>query len=573
LEDKVEGVRGVWQSLVGEALPPESAAAFARETAETNRRRIKVLGPLMAVVHLLHIAFFWVPPSARASLAPEVVRWRSGIVVAHLVMVPFVLMLAALAYRGGRRIAPLLGPLIATGYLVHGAVCTGLDQLVVTNVTAYVGYCIGMAVVVSLSPLAALWVYACGVATVFVAMFHFQESASALRSSLPTCCTASVIGLVFSQILQAARRRDFVQRLTIDRQRKELEQLNSSLEKRVEEAVAQLQGQVRQRSSELTRALSRLAQHRQIELSVRGGLTLGGRFRVEEQLGEGGMGEVWRGVDTESGAKVAIKVIQASSSQQLDAIKRFIREAGAAATVTHPAVVRMLHVDVTDDGLLYQVQELVDGATLKERMKGPWSPAHAARLGAVLSDALAAAHAEGVVHRDVKPDNVMLTDELPGLKLLDFGIAKLHDAVSALSENTNVGVILGTPAYMAPEQVDASAPATDRADVYAAGIILYRLICGRLPFDAATAQEMMRRHARDAAPDVRKLKPATPEKLALLIARCLLKDPTARPTAATLTAELRAIADELGAPSLEQVPEPVSDPTVATPKRRISPVH
>ncbi|MGZ3408080.1 MAG: serine/threonine-protein kinase, partial [Polyangia bacterium] len=179
---------------------------------------------------------------------------------------------------------------------------------------------------------------------------------------------------------------------------------------------------------------------------------LGGRFVVEEIIGQGGMGSVWAGVDKSSGARVAIKVIQATSSRQLDALRRFIREAGATATVNHPAVVRMLHVDVSDDGLLFQVQELVVGETLTRRLGLPWPPGEAARLGAVLAEALAAAHAEGVVHRDVKPDNVMLTTTAPGLKLLDFGIAKLYDAVSLGRETTHAGVILGTPAYMAPEQ-------------------------------------------------------------------------------------------------------------------------
>src|SRR5205823_9953731 len=133
-----------------------------------------------------------------------------------------------------------------------------------------------------------------------------------------------------------------------------------SLERRVAEQVAQLQSQVVARSGELSLALARIARHRESDTTLARGAVLGGRFVVDEIVGEGGMGAVYAGVDRSSGARVAIKVIQATSSRQLDALRRFIREAGATATVNHPAVVRMLHVDVSDDGMLYQVQELVE---------------------------------------------------------------------------------------------------------------------------------------------------------------------------------------------------------------------
>src|SRR5262249_182943 len=184
---------------------------------------------------------------------------------------------------------------------------------------------------------------------------------------------------------------------------------------------------------------------------------------------EGGMGAVYSGLDQSTGVRVAIKVIQATSSGQLEAMRRFITEAGATATVNHPAVVRMLHVDVSDDGLLFQIQELVEGKTLTQKLGKPWAPADAARLVSVLCHALAAAHAQGVVHRDVKPDNVMLTANAPGLKLLDFGIAKLYDAVSQGEDATRTGIVLGTPSYMAPEQVGAGGDITDRTDVYSVG--------------------------------------------------------------------------------------------------------
>src|SRR5579859_1836674 len=160
-------------------------------------------------------------------------------------------------------------------------------------------------------------------------------------------------------------------------------------------------------------------------------------------------------------------------------MRRFIREVGATAAVTHPAVVRMLHLDVGDDGLLFQVQELVEGETLTRLGGLAWTAPEVARLGITLADALAAAHAAGVVHRDVKPDNLMLTTAAPGLKLLDFGIAKLFEASG---EGTAARVVIGTPGYMAPEQ-SSGGEITDRADIYAAGVLLFQLLTGELPKD------------------------------------------------------------------------------------------
>ena len=372
---------------------------------------------------------------------------------------------------------------------------------------------------------------------------------------MPTCVTITIVGVALAWAQFSSRRRDFRQRNIIEEQRDQLTSLNAGLERRVQDQVgeivahatqveqlnAQLQAQVRARSSELSLALARLARHRGADGVLARGTLLGGRFAVEEPIGEGGMGAVYSGVDRSTGARVAIKVVQATSSRTLDALRRFVREAGAAASVTHPAVVRMLEVGVSDDGLLFQVQELVDGEPLARAARRPWSARDAARLGAVLSGALAAAHAAGVVHRDVKPDNVMLTGDAPGLKLLDFGIAKLYDAVARSDDAmTRTGVIVGTPAYMAPEQVRGAAEVGDRADVYAAGVILFRLLSERHPFEAASAQETMMSRVLEAAPDVREFEPSVPE-------------PLARASAAELARELSAFADGAHAPPLPEL--------------------
>jgi serine/threonine-protein kinase len=213
-------------------------------------------------------------------------------------------------------------------------------------------------------------------------------------------------------------------------------------------------------------------------------------------------------------------------------------------------------VDVSNEGMLYQVQELVEGETLQSRcVQGRrWDAGVVARLAAVLCDALAAAHAQGIVHRDVKPANVMLTKAPPGLKLLDFGIAKLYEDARADGDDaTSTGAMLGTPAYMAPEQFDTKRGVSDRADVYAVGILLFLLLTGHYPFEGATPRAMMASHLLTEAPDARSLATTLPDRLALLVSRCLTKTAAERPSAATLGRELTEIADSLGLPPLESL--------------------
>ncbi|HWE30123.1 MAG TPA: protein kinase, partial [Polyangia bacterium] len=348
---------------------------------ELNRRRLRVLAPLMLLLHAAHVALFHVPAAARSSFTPDVLRWRAGIVAAHASMIPLVVAVSWVAWRGRRQwLVAAIAPVMATAYLVHGALCSGFDQLVIATLTPYIGYCLGVAVIVALTPAQAIGAYAVGAVTMAFMIITFQHAAGARMAALPNVLTANVVGVALSWILHAARRRELAQKETIERQREELAALNASLERRVQEQVAQLQAQVVARSGELSLALARLARQRDNDAPLQRGAVLGDRFVVDEIIGEGGMGSVWSGVDRSSGGRVAIKVIQATSSRQLDALRRFIREASATATLTHAAVVRMIHVDVSDDGLLYQVLELVAGETLTRRMSKKWPPGEAARL-------------------------------------------------------------------------------------------------------------------------------------------------------------------------------------------------
>ena len=540
-------------------------AEFERELADTNRRRLLVLLPFMMVAHAIHAAIFHVSTAERAELAPHIVRWRDGVAAAHGATLLVAGMLAVALWRFGKgRAGRWLGPATAATYLIHGAVVAGIDQLSVNSVTPFVGYCVGAAVVVYFTPAVALLVYAVGLATFVPAVVLMQPSASTRLAELPNGFTA-FLSVVMAWVLYVARRRDFLQRRTIDEQRAALAELNVGLERRVGEQVAeivqrareveelnaQLSAKVRERSTELSIALAKLAEQN-TDRAVPAGLVLGDRFEIQDMLGAGGMGAVYSGIDRTNRARVAVKVIRASTSQELDALRRFIREAGTAARIDHPAVVRMIHVDVSDDGMLFQAQELVDGITLQHRLRSGrrWEPGVIARLASVLCEALAAAHAVGVVHRDVKPSNVMLTSAAPGLKLLDFGISKLYDDAHEDDGATRTGTILGTPAYMAPEQVDGARRVADRADVYAVGIILFLMLTGHLPFEEITRRAPLRGALRDA-PDVRSLHAEAPVALADLVARCLERDPEDRPSARELARRLAEFAEGEGVGSLE----------------------
>jgi serine/threonine-protein kinase len=562
---------------VGAALPtasiieldtPVLREAFAREVADVNRRRLRVIGPIMVVVHVVHAWLFWVAAAERGTLTEPMVRALERLVIVHGAMVPLTGFLTVLVYRSGHRvIARLMGPVVATLYLMHGALATAIALAATQSVSTYVGYCLGMAVILCISTRAAVIAYCIGLATLVVSLLAIVPSSVAFLATMPTCGTITAVGVALASVLHAGRRREFRQRLTIERQRDQLGALNTDLERRVQAQVgeivahateveqlnAQLRAQVRARSSELSLALARLAQQRgQADADLRGTL-LGGRFVIGDVIGEGAMGVVYQGIDQATLARVAIKVVQATSTRTLDALRRFAHEAGAAAAITHPAVVRMLDVDISDDGLLFQVQELIDGESLARMTARAWSPGDAARVGAVLCEALAAAHAVGVIHRDVKPENIMLTTGAPGLKLLDFGIAKLYAAVHGHAGDamTRTGMIMGTPAYMAPEQVLGASEVSDRADVYAVGVVLFRLLAGRQPFEAESPREMMMGRLLDDAPSIRAFQPLVPESLAQLVARCLARQPEERPPASELAHQLSRWADAAGAPPLE----------------------
>ncbi|WP_204034200.1 serine/threonine-protein kinase [Micromonospora qiuiae] len=284
-------------------------------------------------------------------------------------------------------------------------------------------------------------------------------------------------------------------------------------------------------------------------------LRLQDRYVLHDRIGLGGMSEVWRADDEVLGRPVAVKVLAGAFAVDPDLRAVIQREARAAARLAHPHVTQVYdYGEATLDGgtVPYLVMELVDGRSLADRLaEGPLPWPSALRLGAEVAAALAAAHRIGVVHRDIKPGNVMLTET--GAKVLDFGIAALAGPQHA-GTGPSGEPIMGTPAYIAPERLRAGAP-NPASDVYALGVLLYRTLTGDVPLPVRSWEEAARLHAQPppvAAPRA----PGLPADVADLVLACLDPEPARRPTAGQMAARLRAAAGPAG---------PAGSPTTVLP--------
>ncbi|MFG2060755.1 serine/threonine-protein kinase [Micromonospora sp. NPDC048871] len=286
--------------------------------------------------------------------------------------------------------------------------------------------------------------------------------------------------------------------------------------------------------------------------------TLDGRYRLEQRIGVGGMSEVWRAHDTVLDRPVAVKLV--SPDQPDSSVARIQAEARSAARLVHPNI-----ASVHDFGTCatipgretpYLVMELVQGETLAAHLRvAPLDWRIAARVCAEVSAALAAAHAHGIVHRDVKPANVMLTPS--GAKVLDFGIATPAGATETMPE----GMVVGTPAYLAPEQL-RRAPITPAADMYALGVLLYCCLTGRLPYAADSVTQLLgpdRRQPPQPLPEV----PGLPAEVADICRRCLAEEPSRRPSSLVTALLLAEVVDA-------RVYVPMHEPLL--PRQRPAPV-
>jgi serine/threonine-protein kinase len=299
------------------------------------------------------------------------------------------------------------------------------------------------------------------------------------------------------------------------------------------------------------------------------GKTIAERFVITHVIGEGAMGIVYRGFDESTLAEVAIKVLQPSLAVYPELVARFHREASALRRVDHDGAVRVLGRG-DEGGVPFIVMELLHGESLAHviHRAGCVPEARAARIMVQICEALAIAHERGVVHRDIKPDNIMIVDGGPlgeRVKILDFGVAKrvaasggnLEDSFS-MGESTRMGALVGTPEYMAPEQCMAG-EVDHRADLYACGVLLYRMVTGHLPFEGEHQHplELLQRHLGEEPPAPRAVAPWVSVEVEAIILKAMRKTPSDRHASATELrddlAKLIAVHEEIEMEPTERV--------------------
>jgi serine/threonine protein kinase len=287
------------------------------------------------------------------------------------------------------------------------------------------------------------------------------------------------------------------------------------------------------------------------------GSVLAGKYRVERLLGEGGMGWVVQAMHLQLDQRVALKFMRASAaSESPEAVARFLREARAAARIQSEHVARVMDVGTLETGAPYLVMEYLEGQDLDSLLRArhglPVSEAIVYALQAC--EGLAEAHAAGIIHRDLKPANLFLarkSDDSLRVKLLDFGISKLAPSAGRTSDGASTGTqnLMGSPLYMAPEQMRSSKNVDRRADIWSMGVILYEMLSGRSPFDGDTLPEICARILADSPPTLRGETAVIPPGLEAIVFRCLEKDPDRRfPDVAALARALAVFGPpELGA--------------------------
>jgi serine/threonine protein kinase len=286
-------------------------------------------------------------------------------------------------------------------------------------------------------------------------------------------------------------------------------------------------------------------------MSDRLGEVIDGKYRLVELLGRGGMGEVYQAEHTVINRSVAVKLLRARHADNSLISERFLREAKAASAIGHRNIVEIYDVGRTGDGSIYIVMERLRGRSLADllREEAPLTTERAVEIALEVLEGLRAAHDRGIIHRDLKPDNVFMI-EGRGVKLLDFGISKMTGGAAASEELTETGVALGTPAYMAPEQIQSAKDADGRTDLWAVGVMLFLMLSGRPPFVGDNNAALLASILFEPPLRLADLIPEAPPEMATLIERALSKDPDDRfPSAPDMAEALRRCSLMPGAPA------------------------
>ncbi|MBX7219845.1 MAG: protein kinase [Blastocatellia bacterium] len=347
--------------------------------------------------------------------------------------------------------------------------------------------------------------------------------------------------------------------------KKQLEEKNSELDNK-NRALDRKVKEVAQKNDELVESQKRADRIFTALAEALPGTVLDGKYRLDEKIGAGGFGAVFRSTHLGLNRPVAIKVFRPSpGNDSPEAAERFRREGMTACRINHPNAIQILDSGISSDGIAYLVMELLEGHPLTEELRTyrRLSLKRCVEILVPVCEALQVAHSAGLVHRDIKPDNIFLHQGKDGevVKVVDFGIAKLVEAdedAPQLEHLTGTGALIGTPAYMSPERLTGEAY-DGKADVYSLGIMLYEMLCGRIPFMETGKRlvEVILKHMKEKPKSLRKYNPQVPREVEAVVMQALEKAPTDRPTAQELAAAFVAAVT----PFLEkEAPEPVFDP-------------
>ncbi|HKR08295.1 MAG TPA: serine/threonine-protein kinase [Gemmatimonadaceae bacterium] len=503
---------------------------FARTLVQV--RLALVVGVMLYSVY--GIVDFWLAPSQRTQI------W----IIRYLIVAPVALAVLWFSYRPNFRRFRDLSLFVVIMVAQLGIV--GMTSLTPQPMSSL--YDVGLFMVImyafTLVRLTVVWGIAVALFTLAIyptaALLVHSTPTAVVGANLGFLLGMAVLGFVANYSMGRYARGHFLQRRLISLRTEELERKNSELIIKNQLLAESRAANVRtaRRTEQIFSALSEALP----------GHILDEKYRIGAKIGSGGFGTVYRGEHILLHHPVAIKVFRPAVGREgVESLERFRLEGISACRVNHPNAVSVLDFDVSSGSLAYLVMELLEGHSLSQELRrvGRLPQLRAAEIACCVCDALAQAHAAGIVHRDIKPSNVFLHATNDGehqVKVIDFGIAKLTDEseLPAAKTMTMSGVFLGTPAYMAPERI-FNQPYDGRADVYAVGVMVYEMVTGRLPFDSGTDGHisLMRMHIMQKARPLSSLAPDVYPKLDIAVTSAMRKEPEERPTAQQLSAMLR----------------------------------